>query len=161
MDICKDPYRTSVFLDTCAFDPMYDPEQLSAFKIHSNHLLNTVLVHSPLKENSHLNTPVWVKEVAEQQNYRFQTNVTPEQERLKTAILDILVGNGHPPYLKQDAMHIFEAHKYKGYFVTTDNRILDKKYKLEQVTKATIVRPSELQSVIESYYSRHSFFSAS
>jgi hypothetical protein len=58
------PWITNSFLDSCAFDPKYHPEDLAAtelFRLHQTEHLRMLLAHSNKKEVDHPNTPPWVK----------------------------------------------------------------------------------------------------
>ncbi len=53
--------------------------------------------------------------------------------------------------MEQDANHVFEAHKYGGYFVTTDSRIIKKRTRLGKICNAIIVKPCELIEILNEY----------
>jgi hypothetical protein len=58
------PWITNSFLDSCAFDPKYHPEDQAAtelFRLHQTEHLGILLAHSPQKKVDHPNTPAWVK----------------------------------------------------------------------------------------------------
>ena len=70
----------------------------------------------------------------------------------KQEILRILTGNGNPEKMRNDAEHIFEAHKYGGrYFVTVDKRILKKRNELAKIGVSCVMRPSELLALAEEF----------
>lgn len=148
------PYFANIFIDSCAFDPKYEPESSSAeeiFRRHEKKEISLVIAHSTIKEAEHPNTPKHVKETALGQIFTIETNLPPQERLKKREIWDVLSGNGKPEKMKQDAEHVFEAHKYGGYFVTTDERILKLRDKLHRVTNAHIVRPSELVSLLDEH----------
>lgn len=63
------PWITNNFVDSCAFDPKYDPEDKAALKIfllHEENDLNLRIAHSTQKEIEHPHTPLWVKNKAEE-----------------------------------------------------------------------------------------------
>lgn len=141
-----DPRRANNFLDSCAFDPKYAPEHEAAQEIRAlwnDGQINLVLAHSNQKEIDHPNTPVDVKREAVGMIYTIKTALIPEEEARKARILIILTGNGSPEKYAADAAHVFEAGKYGGYFITTDERILGKRDELRRVSPATIFKPSE------------------
>lgn len=141
-----DPRRTNTFLDSCAFDPKYTPEDEAARaiqKLGDSGDVSLVVAHSVQKEIDHPNTPEDVKRAAESMIYTKRTGLIREEEARKAAILLVLTGNGNPEKYAADAAHIFEAGKYGGYFVTTDARILDKRGDLAKVAPAVVLRPSE------------------
>jgi len=149
-----DPRRANNFLDTCAFDPKYSPEHEAAEQIRSlgkQHIVQLLLAHSNQKEIDHPNTPADVKREALDMIYTIPTMLTSEEVNRKTKIHEVLTGNGKPEKYAADAAHVFEAGKYGGgYFITTDQRILDKRPELRSVSQATILRPSEWLKIFES-----------
>ena len=147
-----DPFYANIFIDSCAFDPKYEPESSAAeeiFKYYRKGDISLVVSHSNLKETEHPNTPAYVREEAASKIYSIETNLVMEEEQKKQEIWDILTGNGKPENMEQDANHVFEAHKYGGYFVTTDDRILKKSEQLHTVSSAHIVLPSGLLTLIK------------
>ena len=141
-----DPRRANSFLDSCAFDPKYAPEDQAAQEIRAiadRGEVSLLLAHSTQKEIEHPNTPDDVKREARAMIFTIETDLTPQERKLRSAIHSILTGNGKPEKYEADARHVFEAAKYIGYFITTDNRILDKRKELGAVCAAVIVTPSE------------------
>ncbi len=141
-----DPRRTNSFLDSCAFDPKYAPEDKAAQEIRriaNAGGISVLLAHSNQKEIEHPNTPKDVKREAQAMIYTIETNLTQQERAQKAEIHRILTGNGKPEKYAADAAHVFEAGKYIGYFITTDHRILEKKDELRNVCPAMIVTPSE------------------
>jgi hypothetical protein len=141
-----DPRLANSFLDSCAFDPKYAPEDQAACEIRAlgqAGVITLLFAHSIQKEIDHPNTPEDVKREARAMNYTLETALTPDEVRCKSAVHAILTGNGNPEKYKDDAAHVFEAGKYVGYFVTTDQRILNKRDELRHVCAATIFTPTE------------------
>ena len=141
-----DPRRANSFLDSCAFDPKYAPEDQAAQEIKvigDQGEVGLLLTHSNQKELEHPNTPEDVKREARSMIFTIETDLTPDERRRRTEIHRVLTGNGKPEKYEADARHVFEAGKYIGYFITTDQRILDKRGELRAVCAATIVTPSE------------------
>jgi hypothetical protein len=142
------------FIDSCAFDPKYSPEDQASLEIfqrseNDEFILN--ISHSNLKEIDHPNTPNWVKREANKLIYSIQTRLTNNKIELKTKILKILTGNGKPEKMAKDAEHVFEASKYGRYFITTDKRILNKKKELEDLCSVIILKPSEFLEILAMY----------
>jgi hypothetical protein len=149
------PKISNIFLDSCAFDPKYSPEDQAAIKINQleerGELMGLKIAHSNQKEIEHPNTPERVKRKAENLIYSIQTALTPNEIQQKSLILKILAGDGNPQKMADDAEHVFEASKYSGYFITTDKRILNKKDELENICSAIIVKPSEFLKILAMY----------
>ena len=141
-----DPRRKNTFLDTCAFDPKYHPEDEAAQQIRilrRKTAVSILLAHSNQKEIEHPNTPADVKAEAADMNYTIETSLTPDEVARRAKIHMILTGDGDPKKYAADAQHIFEAGKYGGYFVTTDRRILNRKSELQAASGALVLTPSE------------------
>jgi hypothetical protein len=152
MRVPINPYISNIMVDSCAFDPKYDPEDKASEALFKNDRLNLIVTHSNLKEIDHPNTPNWVKKEASCRLYTIETSLNDDEEARKKKIHEILTGNGKPEKMKQDAEHVFESQKYGGYFVTTDARILSKRDELSKISNARIVKPSELLESIETEY---------
>lgn len=141
-----DPRLTNNFLDSCAFDPKYAPENDAGEEIRriaNDGGLSLLITHSNQKEIEHPNTPEHVKREAQTMIYTIETDLTPGERAKKEEIHRILTGNGNREKYAADAAHVFEAGKYIGYFITTDRRILDKQDELRKVSPATVLKPSE------------------
>jgi hypothetical protein len=142
-----DPRRANSFLDSCAFDPKYAPEDGAAEEIRriaDGGDISVLVAHSNQKEIEHPNTPEHVKREARAMIYTIETALTQGERTQKAEIHRLLTGNGNPDKYAADAAHVFEASKYGGgYFITTDRRILEKKDALRQVCGATVVTPSD------------------
>lgn len=148
------PFYANIFIDSCAFDPKYEPETSasnSIFELHKNGKINLVVAHSTLKESEHPNTPAHVKAEAATMIYTINQDLTPLEQQKQKEILIILTGNGNSEKMQQDSEHVFEAHKHGGYFITTDNRILKLRSNLYKICNAHIRKPSELLALIQQY----------
>jgi len=139
-------------MDSCAFDPDDEIEAKASDTLFKNARLNIMIAHSNLKEIEHPNTPVWVKQEALTRIYTIETNLTLDEIDIKNKIHKILTGNGKPEKMIKDAEHVFESHKYGGYFVTNDKRIIRKRKELSGISNARIVKPTELLESLESEY---------
>jgi len=145
------PTLAGIFMDSCAFDPKYSPEDAASnelFKLsklpHRTQRLPIVIAHSTLKEIHHPNTPLWVRQLAATQIFTDPTSLTFDEQTVKTGILRVLTGTGKAENMSRDADHVFEAYKYSSYFVTTDAKILKRKDALRQFCRVEIMKPREL-----------------
>jgi len=143
------PFHTNIMIDSCAFDPKYSPESEASEELLGNNDLSIIVTHSNLKEIEHPNTPKRVKDLARSRVYTIQQTLTAKEIQTKSAIHQILTGNGKPEKMAQDAEHVFESQKYGGLFVTTDSRILSKRNELQKVSNAHILKPSELLAAVQ------------
>ncbi len=146
-----DPKRMNNFLDSCAFDPKYAPESDAAEairKLGDEGVINLVLTHSNQKEIEHPNTPASVKKAAGGMIFTLEVGLNPKEQERKTKIHALLTGNGKPAKYAADATHVFEAGKYGGYFITTDDRILVKRDELRNLSGAVVLTPTEWFKVL-------------
>ncbi len=121
------------------------------FSLHEKGELNLVVAHSNLKEIEHPNTPLEIKRLARSQLFSCETELNERQRLEAKIILDILAGNGDRIKMTSDANHVLEAHRHNAYFVTADERILKRRVDLKRVSRANIVKPSELIGLIEEF----------
>lgn len=152
MRIPLNPYICNILVDSCAFDPDDESESRASEALFKNERLNIVIAHSNMKEIEHPNTPAWVKQKALSRIYTEETSLTPQEIDTKRKIHAILTGNGKPEKMAKDAEHVFESHKYGGYFITNDHRILAKREEILKISNARILRPTELLESLENEY---------
>lgn len=142
-----DPQYSQFFLDTCAFDPKYTPEDCAANELWSRYetgKVSLLLAHSNQREIDHPNTPMWVKEKALSMVFTMEVQLNPGEQRRLVTLQHLLRGNAQSEKHKDDARHLFEASKYGGYFVTTDHRILKMADEIFQQYRVQILKPSGL-----------------
>ena len=146
------PLRVNSIIDSCAFNP-HEAEAQSARKVlelADRGEVILVVAHSTKKEIDHPHTPADVRQRALDRIVTLNVDLTPQELRTKEDILTILAGDGNRDRMKADAEHVFEAQKYGGYFITTDDRILAKADVLHRTYGVHIVRPSEFVAAVES-----------
>lgn len=81
-----DPRITNIFIDTCAFDPKYSPEDKAAmdlFELYEKGKIILNIAHSTQKEINYPNTPGWVKQQARSQIYTIKTRLTDIEKRVE------------------------------------------------------------------------------
>ncbi|MBB5413915.1 hypothetical protein HDG34_007898 [Paraburkholderia sp. HC6.4b] len=149
-----DPKYRNSFLDSCAFDTKYAPEDAYAAEIRELRNIGEIhllLAHSNQKEIDHPKTPADVKAEAADMIYTNETDLTDGERVTRQKVHDILTGNGRPEKYEADARHVFEAGKYGGaYFITADRRILSHADELETVCGAIVVTPSRWLEIYRS-----------
>ena len=148
------PLITNNFIDSCAFDPKYSPEDEASseiFGLSKAGKLFIQIAHSTQKEIEHPNTPGWVKREASNLIYTISVSLTGGETKKLQEIESILAGNGKVENILQDARHIFEAQKYGSYFVTTDSRILNRAGVLRLSCNVVVLKPSEFLSIVKQY----------
>lgn len=152
------PWLSNNFVDSCAFDPKYDPEDKAAreiFRLHEEKDLDIIIAHSTQKEIEHPNTPSWVKKEAIGLIYTLNGSLTSEEKALLQNIEITLAGSGKQENIIQDARHIFEAQKYGSYFVTTDDRLLKKAYEIQKLCRVKIILPSKFLAIVQNHAKVH------
>ena len=148
------PLIVNNFVDSCAFDPKYEPEASAAveiFKLSERGDFQLQIAHSTQKEIEHPNTPDWVKKQARGLIYTINVRLSPDEKKLLNDIEVILAGNGKIENIKQDAWHVFEAAKYGHYFVTTDNRILSRADELRSRSRVNVLLPSKFLKSLKAH----------
>ena len=148
------PLIVNNFIDSCAFDPKYEPEASAAFeifKLSEGGDFQLQIAHSTQKEIEHPNTPDWVKKQAGGLIYTINVQLTPNQKKLLSDIEVILAGNGKIENIKQDAWHVFEAANYGHYFITTDKRILARANELRSRGGVNVLLPSEFLKSLKAH----------
>lgn len=149
-----DPKRSNIFIDSCAFDPIHEPETSAANQLKSlsdGGKLILLIAHSNVKELEHPNVPFAVKQEAQGRVRSLKVSLTPKETALMEKILETLAGNGKPENMVQDAEHIFEAQKYGSFFITVDKGILRKAEALRVLCGITILLPSEFLVLLQNY----------
>jgi hypothetical protein len=92
--------------------------------------INLIVPKGVRKEIEHPRTPVEKKETGLSKIFTLPVELNSEEQELHRRITEELRGNAQPGRHDADADHLFEAAKYSGYFITHDQRILDKSSKL-------------------------------
>ena len=141
-----DPRYSQFFLDTCAFDPKYAPEDEAAneiWSLYENETLLLILAHSNQREIDHPNTPGWVKKQAQSMIFTLDAALNPEEREKQAYIISLLKGNSTSDRHLDDALHIFQASKYGGYFLTTDKRILKLAQSIFDCCSVQVMKPSD------------------
>ena len=147
------PLITNNIIDSCAFDPKYEPEASASFEVFrlaKEEKFSLIIAHSTQKEINHPNTPAWVKAEA-CRICTLNVPLTANEFAVLTKIETILAGNGKVKNVKQDSQHVFEAQKYGSYFITTDKRILLRAEQLVRECIVSVLRPSDFLELVNHY----------
>lgn len=148
------PLITNNFIDSCAFDPKYEPETSASVKIFGLSEGTDLLLqiaHSTQKEIDHPNTPNWVKQKAREFIFTLQVQLTSNETKILREIESTLAGNGKVENIAQDARHIFEAQKYGTYFITTDGLILRRADALRKRFGVQVLKPSDFLALTKKH----------
>ena len=144
--MAHNPLITTNLIDSCAFDPKPDVEAAASneiFALAEAGRFHLAIPYSTLREIDHPNTPAAVKRMAANHQYTIPVALTPDETRILSAILRILVGNGRPESMQRDSENVFEAQKYGGHFITNDGRVLARANQICALCGLSIVKPTE------------------
>jgi hypothetical protein len=89
-------------------------------------MLHLILPHGVWDELHRTGTPALKLSAANDMIFTIKTDLTTDEQRRRQVIKTALQGNAKPGKHDADAEHLAEAAKYGGYFVTHDERILER-----------------------------------
>lgn len=141
------PIVANILIDSCAFDPQFEPEKSAAralLDLCTQLDIALILPHSTKTEIEHPRTPAEKRRRSHEHIYTIETALTADEERKLAQIHRVLAGNGKPENVAADARHIFEAQKYGFAFVTTDKVILKRRAAIADLCNVAILLPSEM-----------------
>lgn len=75
--------------------------------------------------------------------YTVPLSLTPDERGRRDSLVALLRGNATSDKHLDDAHHIFEASKYGGFFITTNERILKLKDSIYDMCTVQVMKPSE------------------
>ncbi|WP_444997500.1 type II toxin-antitoxin system VapC family toxin [Aliikangiella sp. IMCC44359] len=120
------PYDNFVFFDSCAFDGGGDQEEKASIEareiLHKNKK-KVMLMYSVVSEIRNQNMPDWIQEIEPKSRQTVKLNLTKKERKVLREIENIITGNVKLNNRKPDCLHVFEAQKYGGCFVTSDREI--------------------------------------
>jgi len=101
-------------------------------------------------------TPAHLQEAALPKIFTIQVGLNSDEQRRRRLIEQDLQGNARPGKHTADANHLFEAAKYCGYFITHDQRILDREGKIRSVLppSLTVVTLKNFLTIFDDYAAR-------
>ena len=139
-----DMRNTVHYLDNCMFVPHEnDPDRNRILALHKTGEALFVLSKSVKKEVDDPGTPVPARDKASGMLFTYPVAPSKDEERKRVLVEEIIIGNGKRDKYLADATHAVEAGAHHGYFITTDDRINDKKDKLKEACGVMVVRPAE------------------
>ncbi len=148
------PYDNFVFFDSCAFDGGTVEEQtasLQAQEILEKNKKKIMVMYSVDDELKQESTPNKLKELGKVSRKTVKLNLTQSEKEQLDRITEIIVGNGKPEKRKADCLHVFEAQKYGGCFITSDKGIYKHASAIFNEFGLFIVTPSEFLAVLLKY----------
>lgn len=140
----RDMRNTVHYLDNCMFvEHDNDPDRNRILALHKADEAVFVLPKSVKDEVNHPSTPVPARDKASGMLFTFPLNPSKDEERKRALVEEIIIGNGKRDKYLADAAHVAEAGARSGYFITTDDRINNKKAELKDACGVRVVRPHE------------------
>ncbi len=158
------PFDEFIFYDSCAFDGGDLKQQEASLKVQKileSNKVKIILMHSVVSEIKNSKTPEWIRRKEIRSLKTVKLPLTEAEQLTLLDIQNIIVGNGSAERRRADCVHVFEAQKYGGYFVTSDEGI----YKHADVIQAkyglNIVSPDGFLKIVNSNSSNSSSSSKS
>ena len=115
--------------------------------------INLLLPYSVKSEIEHHNTPAKVKRRAAELLYTEPVSLTPGEKEQHRRVREILQGNAKLGKHDRDAFHVVESAKYGEYFITNDQRILQKAPEIVAAVGIGIVTPAQFLTTYRCYAS--------
>jgi hypothetical protein len=112
--------------DGSAHDALVD----RLLRLSSERKINLILPKRVRKEITDIRTPSHIREAVLSKIFTIQVGLSSDEQRRLRLIEQELQGNAKPGKHAADADHLFESAKYCGYFITHDQRILQKAGKI-------------------------------
>lgn len=148
------PYGDFVFFDSCAFDggtPQERSASTEACNILEKNNKKIMLLYSVEDELKQERTPEKLRNLAKSSRKTVELNHTNEERLTLQRITQIVVGNGKAEKRKADCLHVFEAQKYGGCFVTSDKGIYKHSSAIFDEFGLVIVTPSKFLEAVLKY----------
>jgi hypothetical protein len=98
-------------------------------------------------------TPGHIQAAVAPMIFTISVGLNSDEEHRRQLIERELQGNARPGRHTSDADHLFEAAKYGGYFITHDNRILDRAIEFQSLLppSLTVVTLAEFFEIFDGY----------
>ena len=141
------PYFSNSFVDANFFDktdPVEDKAVDDILELANNGKISLLIPYSVKYEIEHPNTPTDVKSKAAKLIYSIEVKLNSNEIATRQQVQKILQGNCLEGKHKKDAFHVVESEKCGGkYFITKDQRLLDKAGEIFRILPIKILKPSE------------------
>jgi predicted nucleic acid-binding protein len=140
-----DPFRVNNFIDANFFDDISDGENDSVKRIvemADSGEIQVLLPHSVKSEIEHPNTPARVRIAALAFLYSVQVQLTPTEFSGIEQLVELTKGDAQEKNIRPDLLHVAEAAKYGGYYISRDKRLLSRAAKIAELLGVEVVSPS-------------------
>jgi hypothetical protein len=92
--------------------------------------INLITPHGVRREVEDPRTPKYVSDPMLSKIFTIPTDLTSQERNVRKGIEAVLQGDARPGKHAADAQHLAEAAKYCGYFITHDERVLERSNRL-------------------------------
>ncbi len=123
------PRKCNVAIDANALNrdcSAHDVLVTRLLELHAAGTIRLIVPKGVRKEIVDPRTPAHIRAAATPMIFSYLVGLNPEEQRKRRLIEQELQGNAAPGRHAADADHLFEAAKYGGYFITHDQRILNR-----------------------------------
>ncbi|MCL6484017.1 MAG: hypothetical protein I4O49_07505 [Janthinobacterium lividum] len=139
-----DMRNTVHYLDNCMFVAHdNDPDRNRILALHKAREAVFAMPESVKDEVDDPGTPMPARAKANEMLFTFPVRPSTDEERKKVLVEAILKGLSKSDKHLPDAKHVLEAGMHHGYFITTDDRINNRKDELKEACGVRVVRPAE------------------
>jgi hypothetical protein len=151
-----DPRISNVAIDANSLDRP-DPARAAAVDrllgLYEAEKVRLIVPKGVRIEFQHGRTPGHVKDVGLSQIFTLPVGLNEEEQRKRREVELELQGNARPGKHAPDADHLFEAAKHCAYFITHDQRILDRAGKLRDVLppSLTVLTLAEFLQIFDDF----------
>lgn len=147
-----DPLIGANFIDANIMDEVADGQDAvvnELIRLQNEDKVRIVLPHSVLSEINNANTPPHVKRAARVFLRTEPVTLTQDEWRRYYSLLEAAIGDAEVRNIAADLIHVCEAAKYGGYFITRDRRLLNRASVIRHAIDAEVVSPSEFVVAVE------------
>ena len=103
--------------------------------------IQLIIPHSVHTELLHPTTPPEVRAAAQDFIFTRPVGLTVEERKKLDQLLKLTKGNAELKNIADDLLHVAEAAKYGGYFITLDKRLLMRASAISEVMGVEVVTP--------------------
>jgi hypothetical protein len=147
-----DPFYVNNAIDANILDNVADGEDAAVAEIvrlSDEGEITLMLPYSVQAEIENPSTPDHVKAAARQFIFSQKVTITSGERGLYEKLLAEASGDAETKNIAADLLHVFEAAKYGGYFITRDKRLLKRRSVIGGLLQLDVVTPGEFLSAVE------------
>ncbi|MGA7562575.1 MAG: type II toxin-antitoxin system VapC family toxin [Desulfobaccales bacterium] len=112
--------------------------------------IQLIIPHSVLTELLRPTTPAGIRAAAQDLIFTIPVGLTVGERKERDRLLQLARGNAKLRNIEHDLLHVAEAAKYGGYFITLDERLLKRAAVISGVIGVEVVTPERfIERVVE------------